>query len=272
MRSNQLITETAQHFLGSLGAGRNLARLFEGIPGVYFFLKDRESRFVDGSSSFAHLMGESNMEAIIGKKDHDFSPGFLADAFYADDQWVMETGKAILNKIELVPAADGSLDWLCTSKVPLFGEGGEVLGMAGITRIILDSESVYADHPEIHSVVQYVQENYSSKIAAADMAATAGISVSSMERLFRNTFGLTPLMYLRKTRLNAACRFLRDSSLRLGEIAARCGFNEQTNMTRAFRQELKITPLRYRRNFKDMPKRRGRRPNSPRPFRISADL
>lgn len=259
MNNNQSTTDTVERFIRLLGPGQDLIRLFENIPGVYFFFKDRESRFMGGSASFVGLMGETDMDAIIGKTDHDYSPGFLADAFFADDQWVMQTGESIINKIELVPTADGSLDWLCTTKVPLCGEGGEVMGVAGITRIILDSESVYADHPEMHKVVQYVQENYGRKISAAGMAATAGISVSSMERLFRNTFGLTPLMYLRKTRLNAACRLLRDSSLKLREIAERCGFNEQTNMTRAFRQELKITPLRYRRSFKDLPKRRGRR-------------
>ncbi|NBB77929.1 MAG: helix-turn-helix domain-containing protein [Verrucomicrobia bacterium] len=249
----------AESFMGALKSGQIMTLLFENIPGVYYFYKDRQSRFMGGSSGFARLMGEASIDSIIGKADHDFTPKFLADVFYADDQWVMETGKAIQNKIELVPAADGSLDWLCTTKVPLSGECGEVIGLAGTTRIIRDTESVYADHPEMRTVVEFVRENYSKKILAVDMAAAAGISVSSMERLFRRTFGLTPLMYLRRARLNAACRFLRDSQLELAEIAVRCGFNDQTNMTRAFRLELNITPLRYRRSFQKMPKLRGRR-------------
>ena len=259
MEDDQAKIEITKSFMRSLGPGQTMTPLFEHIPGVYFFFKDRQSRFMGGSVGFARLTGEVSIDPMIGKTDYDYSPKFLADVFYADDQQVIEAGEAILDKIELVPAADGSLDWLRTSKIPLFGKSGEIVGLAGITRILRDSESVYADHPEMREVVQYVRQNYSKKVLAADMAAIAGISVSSLERLFRKTFGLTPLMYLRRARLNAACRFLRESNLELSEIAVRCGFNDQTNMTRAFRLELNITPMRYRRGFQNLPKRRGRR-------------
>lgn len=226
-----------------------LESLFDAVPGVHYFVKDRDSRFMTGSSSFAHTLGELSMDGMVGKTDYDYSPDFLADAFYADDQRVMQSGQALLNKVELVPAEDGSLDWLSTTKLPLFDLNGTVVGMAGVTRIIQDSDAVYADHPEMHLIVNYVREHYREKLSVADMAKVGGISVSSQERLFRRTFGLTPLMYLRKTRLNAACKLLRDSETSLAEIAVLCGFNDQTNMTRAFRLELKITPLRYRRRF-----------------------
>jgi transcriptional regulator GlxA family with amidase domain len=64
-------------------------------------------------------------------------------------------------------------------------------------------------------------------------------------------------MYLRKTRLNAACKILRSTKVGLCEIPVQCGFNDQTSMTRAFRQELKITPLKYRRSFSESLKKRG---------------
>lgn len=202
-----------------------------------------------GNRRFARSLGETAVAAMLGKTDYDYSPDFLADAFYKDDQEVMASGQPIYNQVELVSAADGTLDWLCTSKVPLRNREGEVVGMAGISRIISDSDAVYANHPEMLRIVDYVRTHYREKVSVADMARVAGISVSSQERLFRKTFGLTPLMYLRKTRLNAACKLLRETLTGLAEIAVQCGFNDQTNMTRAFRLELKITPLRYRRRF-----------------------
>lgn len=232
-----------------LAPGQLLEVLFDSVPGVYYFVKDRSSRFMAGSVSFANTLGEQSIEPMLGKTDYDYSPDFLADAFYADDQRVMESGKPMINHVELVPAQDGSLDWLSTTKVPLVDTSGVVVGLAGVARMILDSDAVYANHPEMYRIVSYVREHYREKLSVADMAGEAGISVSSQERLFRKTFGLTPLMYLRKTRLNAACKLLRDSEITLAEIAVQCGFNDQTNMTRAFRLELKITPLRYRRRF-----------------------
>jgi len=236
-------------FLNSLSPDSLMEELFESVPGTYFFVKDRKSRFMGGSRSFARTLGEAQVDAMIGKSDYDYSPDFLADAFYRDDQEVMATGASIFNQVELVPSADGSLDWLCTSKIPLRNVEGEVVGMAGVSRIICDSDAVYAEHPEMHRIVDHVRARYREKISVAGMARVAGISVSSQERLFRKTFGLTPLMYLRKTRLNAACKLLRETDEGLSDIAVQCGFNDQTNMTRAFRIELKITPLRYRRRF-----------------------
>lgn len=237
-------------FFDSLRAGQLVEALFDSVPGVFYFVKDAKSRFMGGSRSFAQSMGVDSIEGIIGKTDYDFSPDFLADAFFEDDQRVLTEAQPVFDKIELVPSADGSLDWLCTTKVPLFSADGSVAGLAGVARIIRDSDAVYADHPEMHQIVDFVRGNYRNKISVSDMARVGGISVSSQERLFRKTFGLTPLMYLRKTRLNAACAMLRDSSMDLAQIAIECGLTDQTNMTRAFRLELKITPLKYRRRFR----------------------
>lgn len=245
-------------FLTSLRPGQLFESLFDNVPGAYFFVKDQKSRFMGGGRGFAKTLGEVSIESMIGKTDYDYSPDFLADGFYADDQRVIRTGQAISNQIELVPSADGSLDWLCTTKIPLFGNDGAVVGLAGVSRIIRDSDAVYAEHPEMRKIVDFVREHYREKLSVSDLAKVGGISVSSQERLFKKTFELTPLMYLRRTRLNAACKMLRDSNEGLADIAVRCGFNDQTNMTRAFRQELKITPLKYRRSFSDARSSRSR--------------
>ncbi|HAV12339.1 MAG TPA: hypothetical protein DCX06_02420 [Opitutae bacterium] len=251
LKSAREHSDLQHQFLGCLAPGQLFEALFDSIPGAFYFVKDRESRFMGGSIGFARSMGESSVDALIGKTDYDYSPDFLADAFYTDDQSVMAGAPEIHDKVELVPAADGSLDWLCTTKIPLLANDGSIAGLAGIARIIRDEDALYADHPEMHLIVDFVRAHYREKISVADMAKVGGVSVSSQERLFRKIFGLTPLMYLRKTRLNAACAMLRDTSTDLAEIAVECGLTDQTNMTRAFRLELKITPLKYRRRFRD---------------------
>jgi AraC-like DNA-binding protein len=259
-RVSAAVARTQSDFLASLRSGQLLESLFDQVPGAYFFVKNRECQFMGGSQSFARTLGERSIDLMIGKTDYDYSPDFLADVFYADDQRVIRTGQAVYNKIELVPSADGSLDWLCTTKIPLFDAQGEVVGLAGVARMIRDHDTVYAEHPEMHRIVDYVRKHYREKLSIADLAEVGGISVSSQERLFKKTFGLTPLMYLRRTRLNAACQLLRSSKVGLSDVAVQCGFNDQTSMTRAFRQELKITPLKYRRSFSDATAKRGQAP------------
>ncbi len=239
----------SEDFLNSLRPGQISEALFETLPDIFFFYKDAQSRFMGGTQSFARMMGASSIANMIGKTDHDFAADFLADAFYKDDQKVISTGKPMLSKIELVPSADGSLDWLHTSKVPLFDQNGVVVGLAGVARLIPDNDAVYAAHPEMRAIVQFVRTDYRKKISVVDMAKVGGISISTQERLFRKTFKLTPSMYLRRTRLNTACMMLRDTDVDLAKIATSCGLGDQTNMTRAFRKELKITPQKYRLRF-----------------------
>ena len=241
-------TTRPETFFAELRPGQLLESLFNTMPEFFFFVKDRSSRFVTASLPFAQGLGAKDVQEIIGKTDFDYSADFLAEAFVADDRRVIQTGQLMSNKVELVPSGD-SLDWLSTTKVPLYGHKDDVIGLAGLSHVILDSDALYCNHPEMRKLVSFIQEHFREKITATHLASAAGISVSSVERLFRATFGVTPLMYLRKTRLNAACRLLRSGDQGLATIAATCGFRDQQGMTRAFRQELKITPLKYRRRF-----------------------
>lgn len=237
-----------KQFIHKLRPGQMMEQLFDSLPGINYFVKDLESRFVTASESFALMMGAQSVEALIGKTDFDYTADFLAEAFIADDRQVISSGKPILSKVELVPDED-SLDWVCTSKIPLFGMQEDVIGLAGVVRHINDGHELYLHHPEMRKIVEFIQSNFRSKVTLTQMAQAANISVSSLERLFRRNFGLTPYQYLQKTRLNAACRLLRLHGTELSQIAKDCGFNDQTNMTRSFRLELKITPLKYRKRF-----------------------
>lgn len=244
-------------FFRNFCPGQMLEALFDAVPDAHFFMKDRESRFQAANRSFVRLMGVSGIEDLVGRTDRDFSADFLADAFMADDRRVMETGDPVLNQVELVPTGD-SLDWLTTTKVPLYDENRKVVGLAGVMRLTKDSDALYRNHPEMHRIVDFIRANYRRRILAADLARVAGISVSSVERLFRKTFGMPPNRYLKWTRLNAACQALRDTDCPLGQVAEECGFGDQTSMTRDFRGELNLTPRRYRLKFRNGgPKRRA---------------
>lgn len=231
-----------------LRPGQLLDLLLNRVPGVAFFIKDREYRFVTGNTALVQLLGATSIDEVVGKTDLAFASDFLADAFRSDDRKVMEEESHILDQVELVPTPE-TLEWWCTSKIPLYDHDNQVIGLAGITREINDSDAAYRDHPEMHTIVDYIQAHYQEGLTKADMAEAAGISVSTVERLFRKTFGITPGQYARKIRLNAACQMIRETERSLDDIARACGFFDQASMTHAFRSEIKITPNRYRQRF-----------------------
>ena len=248
-----------EQFFQELRPGQFLEALFEAVPNAHLFVKDNQGRFVAASEGFARQMGAGRISEILGKTDHDFTPQFIADAFVKDDQQVLKTGQAILQKVELVPAQN-SLDWLTTTKIPLYGRHGKIIGLAGIIRKTEDSDELYRENPVLHRIVDHIGASYGKKIPVQEMAARVGISASTVERLFRSTFGISPLKYVKKVRLHAACKMLRSTNKSLATIAEECGFTDPTSMSRDFRQELKINPRAYRNSFGEKKRSAGRRP------------
>jgi len=238
-----------EKFSKNLKPGQLLETLIGSLPDTYYFIKDKKHRFIGGTDSFAVMMGSDCFSSIIGKTDFDLVPDFLASAFQTDDKKVFDSGKPLINYIELVPTKKGSLDWHCTTKVPLFDNHNKVAGLAAIVRIIDDSDTVYQHHPEMCTIVHYLRDNFPNKISMPEVAKQAGISTSTQERLFKKMFSSTPLMYLQKIRLNAACSLLKNTNASIAKIAEETGFNDHTSMTRAFRTELNITPLKFRKKY-----------------------
>jgi two-component system, cell cycle sensor histidine kinase and response regulator CckA len=107
-----------------------LRTLIDNAPDT-IYLKDEKSRFVLANRFLAEFMGAKSPADLIGKTDHDFYPQEVADEFAADEKRVVESGVPVVNKEELTRAADGTLHYSLTTKVPLFDEKGTVAGVVG---------------------------------------------------------------------------------------------------------------------------------------------
>lgn len=95
---------------------------------------------------------------------------------------------------------------------------------------------------------QHVRLHLSENIRLEDMAAAAGLSAFHFSRMFKKTTGLTPHRYLMNARLEKAKALLRECERSLTEIAAECGFWDQSHMSKVFRRLAGISPVQYRDN------------------------
>ena len=218
--------------------------LFDLLPDVSFFVKDRLGRFVALNRRGCEYCGVVTESDAIGKTDHDFFPKPRADEYRDDDEKVMRTGKPILNRIESAPEDAGSPRLVTTSKIPLRDRRGRVIGVAGFSRQIERIQSGTAD--SLAEVVEYLHKHFHENVGTEHLAKMAGLSVSHFERRFRLAFGSSPRQYLIRVRIENAARLLRETQQSITEIAQSCGFYDHAHFSRSFQRVMNLSPSRYR--------------------------
>lgn len=111
---------------------RLLDILMENVP-YYIYFKDRENRFIRAAKSLAGAFGSSDPREIIGKTDLDFFSDQHARQAYDDEQEIIRTGAPLLNIEERETWPDRPDTWVLTSKMPLYGEEGNIIGTFGVS-------------------------------------------------------------------------------------------------------------------------------------------
>lgn len=82
-----------------------------------------------------------------------------------------------------------------------------------------------------------------------EMAQEVEISVSQLQKLFKNETGMPPIQYLRHLRLEKARNLLVSSFKQVKVIAALVGQPDQSHFTRDFKDKYGYTPSEYRNRF-----------------------
>jgi len=96
----------------------------------YIFVKSRDGRYLAASDAFAALFGLSGGEEIAGKYDRELVDNQEHAAhFAAADDKFMAKGQPLYDIIEPNFTAGNSVSWTSTSKYPIFGKDGSIIGM-----------------------------------------------------------------------------------------------------------------------------------------------
>jgi len=112
------------------------ALLDNATDSIYF--KDRQGRHTRVNRVLLQNLGLDGPSQIIGKTDVEVYGPEQGHESLADDLHLIETGQPIVGRIEKKQKTDGRINWTSTTKVPLRDPGGQVVGLAGITREVND--------------------------------------------------------------------------------------------------------------------------------------
>ena len=127
-----------------------LGILLDTIPDNIYF-KDAQSRFIRISRHMAEWLGLPDPIHAVGKTDFDYFTSEHADQAFRDEQEILRTGVPLVNVQEKETFPDGSIRWVSTTKMPLRGPDGRIVGTFGISRDITEFKRI-AEQLERHGL------------------------------------------------------------------------------------------------------------------------
>lgn len=139
-----------------------LQSLLDNIPDAIYF-KDRDSRFTKVNKAMARRFDQEPGN-IVGKSDFDLFTEEHARQAYEDEQRIIETGKAIVSKIEKETYENRAVKWVSTSKVPLRDRYGKIIGTMGISRDVSDLKRAQDNLTEEHRLLSTILNNVPDRI------------------------------------------------------------------------------------------------------------
>ncbi len=111
--------------------------------------------------------------------------------------------------------------------------------------LLADNESSLADHA-LKRVVSYIEDHLDEDLSLTTLADIGGFNASYLSRLFKQVQKETVSDFILHKRINLAKQLLADPSVKIQDVAARSGYLSPHSFTRAFRNEVGISPTEYR--------------------------
>lgn len=98
----------------------------------------------------------------------------------------------------------------------------------------------------IKQVHNYLVEHFSEHYTIDELSERFEMSPTVMKKCFKGVYGDSIYSYMKRYRLQVAERFLKESKLSVGEIAAQIGYTNPNKFTSAFCAEYGLPPTEFR--------------------------
>lgn len=109
----------------------------------------------------------------------------------------------------------------------------------------------------ISKALVYIGENVESPFSVRDLQKHTGVSRRTLELKFHEVLGRTPLIEMRRQRVEHAKKLLAETRDSIGRISERCGFKSATRFCIVFREQTGMRPLVYRRKVNPSMRKKG---------------
>jgi AraC-like DNA-binding protein len=248
---------------------------YHGIYEIYYllsgqrayFVKDRSYLILPGDLLFINKF-EVHKTSVIGSPEHErivinFSDAFLNSnnplhypELYSTFHHPTSILRLKLQEQIFVKSIMSKLTHELTEKA----SGFEIYTKLLLTELLLFASRFMAreesqvmehatpQHRKISEIVRFINQRYAEPITLQHLSKQFYMSPFYLSRVFKEVTGFTFIAYLNSTRMREAQKLLKESNLKIIEIAAAVGIDNVSHFGRTFKQLTGTTPVQYRKN------------------------
>jgi AraC-like DNA-binding protein len=101
----------------------------------------------------------------------------------------------------------------------------------------------------ISRAIRVFEHNIRSRVTVAEVSQRIGITQAHLTRLFTEHFGVSPLQYYRRLRMDVAASLLLNTTRSVKEISWDLGYSNPFHFSRSFRRYADMSPRAYREQY-----------------------
>lgn len=221
----------------------DLVRLFDAVPDVVFFVKNREGRYTHVNLTLVRRLGLRRKAEVTGHSPSELFPAPLGTSYSQQDHQVL-SGRSLDNHLEVHLFPNSSPGWCLTRKLPVRCDG-KVTGLVGVSRDLRSPDPRHPVYPRLMRTLEHLSGHFAEPVRVTTLARLAGLSVAQLERHYLHVFQVTPAQMLTKLRIDAAMRLLGGTQP-ISAVGQACGYGDQSAFSRQFRKLTGLTPGQYR--------------------------
>ena len=100
----------------------------------------------------------------------------------------------------------------------------------------------------LKNILDYINKNFASIHTINEVADKFYISISTLERHFKQYLSMTPKRYLEDKKLQNACLLLRQNAS-VTDACFESGFDDYSHFITIFKKKFDVTPLKYKKSI-----------------------
>jgi len=111
------------------------------------------------------------------------------------------------------------------------------------------SDILAIEDKDVAEAVRFIRERSRQPLQVSDVVGDVPLSRRVLEQRFRKVLGRSILDEIKRVRTEQICRILVEANLSVSDIAVTLGYSSVDHIARYFREEMKMSPLAYRKKF-----------------------